>query len=144
FVTMQRINRFARYWEMVANSGRFARGLKLLLEPGSAFGHFLDFSDWLWQTTGKTHEFALEKLVDLLCAHLTQVRGLAGGEVRSALLADYLASGARGKPGCLAELLGAARVAPLPAGKQGALRQGRHVGQQLGHLEEIRKAASAA
>jgi hypothetical protein len=26
FVTMQRINRFARYWEMVANSGRFAQG----------------------------------------------------------------------------------------------------------------------
>lgn len=142
FAAMQRINRFARYWEMVANSGRFARGLKLLLEPGSAFGHFLNFSDWLWQTTGKTHEFALEKLVDLLCEHLVDVRGLAGGEVREALLADYLASGARGKPNCLAELLGAARTAPLQglAGKQGAARQGRHVGQR----EEIQKAAAAA
>jgi radical SAM superfamily enzyme YgiQ (UPF0313 family) len=146
FAAMQRIKRFARYWEMVANSGRFARGLKLLLEPGSAFGNFLNFSDWLWQTTGKTHEFALEKLVDLLCEHLTEVRGLDGGEVRSALLADYLASGARGKPQSIAELLGAARAAavPVPAGKQGALRQGRHVGQQSGHLEEIRKAAAAA
>jgi radical SAM superfamily enzyme YgiQ (UPF0313 family) len=146
FADMQRINRFARYWEMVANSGRFARGLKLLLEPGSAFGNFLNFSDWLWQTTGKTHEFALEKLVDLLCEHLIDVRGLVGGEVRDALLADYLASGARGKPTCLAELLGAARVAPLQAlaGKQGTARQGRHVGQQLGRLEEIRKAAAAA
>ena len=48
FVTMQRIKRFARYWEMLANSGRFAASLKLLLEPGSAFGNFLDFSDWLW------------------------------------------------------------------------------------------------
>jgi radical SAM superfamily enzyme YgiQ (UPF0313 family) len=146
FAAMQRINRFARYWEMVANSGRFARGLKLLLEPGSAFGNFLNFSDWLWQTTGKTHEFALEKLVDLLCEHLTEVRGLDGGEVRNALLADYLASGARGKPQSIAELLGAARAAPLQAlaGKQGASRQGRHVGQQLGHREEIQKAAAAA
>jgi radical SAM superfamily enzyme YgiQ (UPF0313 family) len=146
FVTMQRINRFARYWEMVANSGRFARGLKLLLEPGSAFAHFLSFSDWLWQTTGKTHEFALEKLVDLLCAHLTDVRGLAESEARNALLADYLASGARGRPQSLAALLGGARagsVQPL-AGRQGAARQGRHAGQQAAHRDEIQKAAAAA
>src|SRR5690606_13672600 len=41
FSAMQRIKRFARYWEMVANSGRFSQGLALLLAPGSAFGHFL-------------------------------------------------------------------------------------------------------
>jgi radical SAM superfamily enzyme YgiQ (UPF0313 family) len=146
FVTMQRINRFARYWEMVANSGRFARGLRLLLAPGSAFGHFLGFSDWLWQTTGKTHEFALEKLVDLLFAHLTEVRGLAASEVRNALLADYLASGARGRPQSLAELLGSARAGPVQplAGRQGAARQGRHAGQQAAHRDEIQKAAAAA
>jgi len=145
FVTMQRINRFARYWEMVANSGRFAQGLELLLAPGSAFGHFLRFSDWLWLTTGKTHEFALEKLVDLLFEHLTEVRGLAVDGVRSALLADYLASGARGRPLCLAGALGAMRMAaPVRSGRQGAERQGRHLGQQAGHKEEIQKAAAAA
>ncbi|SFU99276.1 Radical SAM superfamily enzyme YgiQ, UPF0313 family [Polaromonas sp. YR568] len=145
FVTMQRINRFARYWEMVANSGRFAQGLKLLLAPGSAFGNFLQFSDWLWLTTGKTHEFALEKLVDLLCEHLTAVRGLADRDVRDALLADYVASGARGRPHCLAELLGEIRLAaPVRAGKHGADRQGRHVSQQMGHREAIQKAAAAA
>jgi len=144
FTTMQRIQRFARYWEMVANSGRFARGLKQLLAPGSAFNHFLDFSDWLWKTTGKTHEFALEKLVDLLHAHLTAVRGLNDGEVRSALLADYRASGARGRPLCLADLLSAERAA-LPAGaaKPRAERQSRHVSQQT-HRDAIQKAAAAA
>ncbi|MES2361804.1 MAG: radical SAM protein [Pseudomonadota bacterium] len=144
FATMQRINRFARYWEMVANSGRFALGLKLLLEPGSAFNHFLAFSDWLWQTTAKTHEFALEKLVDLLHEHLTAVRGLASQDVRSALLADYVASGARARPKCLAELLDASRTAlPMASAKHRAERQGRHVNQQA-HREEIQKAAAAA
>ncbi|MES2942556.1 MAG: DUF4080 domain-containing protein [Pseudomonadota bacterium] len=144
FITMQRIKRFARYWEMVANSGRFAAGLKLLLEPGSAFDHFLTFSDWLWLTTGKTHEFALEKLHDLLFEHLTAVRGLSGDEVRAALVADYRASGARGRPACLAELLGAERLAlPSVAGKAGVQRQARHVAQGL-HVGEIRKAAAAA
>ena len=144
FATMQRIKRFSRYWEMVANSGRFALGLKLLLAPGSAFNHFLAFSDWLWQTTGKTHEFALEKLVDLLFEHLTTVRLLDGDEVRAALLADYSASGARARPKCLAELLDTGRAAlPLAASKHRAERQGRHVSQQA-HQGEIRKAAAAA
>ncbi|HQS32549.1 MAG: B12-binding domain-containing radical SAM protein [Polaromonas sp. 39-63-203] len=150
FAAMQRIKRFARYWELVANSGRFAASLKLLLAPGSAFHHFLAFSDWLWQSTGKTHEFALEKLVDLLHAHLTAVRGLPAPAVRSALLADYLASGARARPACLADLLTTARN-PEPAGaaRPRAERQGRHVNQLAqpdasAHRDAIHKAAAAA
>jgi len=139
FATMQRINRFARYWEMLANSGRFSAALQLLLQPGSAFHHFLNFSDWLWQTTGKTHAFALEKLVDVVFEHLTGVRGLNEGEVAQALLADYRASGARGRPQCLAERA----AAPAASGKLRAERQGRHVSQSL-HREAIQKAAAAA
>jgi hypothetical protein len=142
FATMQRIQRFARYWEMLANSGRFALSLALLLAPGSAFHHFLNFSDWLWQSTGKTHEFALEKLVDLLHAHLTEQRGLPADAVRAALLADYRASGARGRPQSLAALLGA--QAHPQAGAQDnrrAERQLRHLSQ---HRDEIQKAAAAA
>ena len=148
FTTMQRVKRFARYWEMVANSGRFASALSLLLSPGSAFHHFLNFSDWLWKTTGKTHEFALEKLVDLLHEHLTTERGLNASEAGLVLLADYRASGARGKPHCLSELLGTQKTAlPLPHGKQVSAnlseRQARHVSQQASR-EEIHKAAAAA
>ncbi|NML87014.1 DUF4080 domain-containing protein, partial [Polaromonas sp.] len=144
FATMQRIQRFARYWEMIANSGRFALALKLLLGPGSAFNHFLCFSDWLWQTTGKTHEFALEKLVDFLFEHLTSVHALNPEVARQALLADYQASGARARPKCLADLLDALRTAlPLAASKHRAERQSRHVSQQA-HRDEIQKAAAAA
>ena len=144
FATMQRIKRFARYWEMVANSGRFSRSLDLLLAPGSAFQNFLGFSDWLWQSTGKTHEFALEKLLDLLFEHLTQVRGLDAACVADALLADYQASGARGRPQSLAALLGRPQKASMAvAGKHGASRQTRHLGQQALRLE-MQKAAAAA
>ena len=154
FATLQRIQRFARYWDMLANSGRFAQAIKLLLAPGSAFSHFLDFSDWLWQTTGKTHEFALEKLVDLLHQHLTAVRNQEGEAVRAALLLDYRASGARGRPHCLSELLGTERLAlPALGAKPRAERQGRHVQQQnqhqqhqqqQAHRSDIQKAAAAA
>ena len=148
FVAMQRIQRFARYWEMLANSGRFSAALGLLLGAGSAFWRFLAFSDWLWQTTGKTHEFAPEKLVDVLFEHLTTVRALAADTVRAALLLDYRASGARGRPHCLAELLGAERQsASAGASQRGAQRQSRHASQQSqqqNHRDAVQKAAAAA
>jgi Protein of unknown function (DUF4080) len=144
FATLQRVNRFARYWDMVANSGRFSSALKLLLAPGSAFDNFMAFSDWLWQTTGKTHEFAYEKLVDLLHDHLMECRGLESAGLRSDLLADYLASGARGKPDCLADLLLQSRAVPAARLRdERQARQGRHVSQQV-HRDEIQKAAAAA
>jgi len=150
FVAMQRVKRFARYWEMVANSGRFSRALDVLLKdapavPGSAFGHFLAFSDWLWQRTGKTHEFALEKLVDLLFEHLTASRLLDPQRVSAALLADYRACGARGRPASLAALLaGQSQATSVPAAANRAERQDRHLSQQQALRVEIQKAAAAA
>lgn len=145
FATVQHMQRLARYWDLVANSGRFAQSLQLLLAGPSAFAAFMQWTVWLWQTTGKTHEFAHEKLVDLLFEHLTTVRGLNADVVRPALLADYLASGARAKPRCLAALLegtpqaahaGQALSAPR------AERQARHAQQTL--REQIQQAAAAA
>ena len=143
FVQMQRIKRFARYWDMVANSGRFSAAIKLLLQPGSAFNHFLNFSDWLWQTTSKTHEFAHEKLVDLMYAHLVSVRGLNFETVQTALLADYTASGARSRPHCLAQLLNAQQAATLKTpktldkhlDKHLAQRQARHQSSKVDALK---------
>jgi hypothetical protein len=154
FATLQRIQRFARYWDMIANSGRFLRARSLLLDgvegsPVSAFSAFLNFSDWLWQSTRKTHEFALEKLVDLLFEHLTGPRGMAEDTVRQALLADYQASGARAKPKCLAELLQTAGPTLTTAAQARAQRQSRHVSQNVaGQADrlrsEIQQAAAAA
>jgi radical SAM superfamily enzyme YgiQ (UPF0313 family) len=145
FQAMQRIKRFARYWELIANSGRLKATLQLLLAPGSAFGHFLAFSDWLWQTTGKTHEFAFENLVDFLHAHLTGPRQLPFEAVQAALLLDYSGSGARGRPKCLAARLDAGRSPPEKSNGPSRLaeRQARHLRQPT-HAEAIRLAAAAA
>jgi radical SAM superfamily enzyme YgiQ (UPF0313 family) len=77
FVQMQRMSRFARYWDLVANSGRFASTLPLLLgtesacSTNSAFDRFMAFADWLYATTGKTHQFALDKLFEFVQRYLT-------------------------------------------------------------------------
>ena len=48
FTTMQRMRRFARYWDLIGNSGNFVTSRKLIWNDASPFERFLDFSDWLY------------------------------------------------------------------------------------------------
>jgi len=130
--TLQRFGRLARYWELLANSGRFAQTLPLLLHSspvdGSAvaspFWCFLAFSDWLWQRQGSTYRLTPEALVDALFDYLSQ--HLEQATVRQTLLADYLASGARANPKALQGLLPRRTASPAKAGRTLASRQDRH------------------
>jgi hypothetical protein len=61
FADMQRMARFARYWDMVANSGRFKHTLALMLGD-SPFARFMHFSDWLHTRISVTHGIALDRL----------------------------------------------------------------------------------
>jgi hypothetical protein len=132
--TVQRVSRFARYWDVIANSGRFRETLPLLLHEhipdgagggaraeldgaGSQFQAFLRFSDWLWQRTGKTSGLSPEVLVDLLFDYLCSRCALPRRNVNPALLNDYLGSGARGSPLALSGLL-PKRNPPLKKGPQ--------------------------
>lgn len=65
FQTMQRLVRFARYWDLVANSGRFAAMIPALLGD-APFRRFLAFSDWLYANTDATHRIAPDRLGRLL------------------------------------------------------------------------------
>jgi hypothetical protein len=125
--TVQRLTRTARYWDLVANSGRFKDTLPVLLQGESAFGALLAWSDWLWQTTARTQGLTPEDLVDALFDYLCTQRGLPQQQVRQWLLGDYVASGARASPQCLRAVL-PRPAAPAPDLKSRplALRQGRH------------------
>jgi radical SAM superfamily enzyme YgiQ (UPF0313 family) len=123
--TMQRFGRFARYWDLLANSGRFAQTLALLLhqmpEP-SPFWRFLAWSDWLWAQSGATHKLTPEVLVDALLDYLRT--SLSSDIIRQALLADYIGSGARASPKALQGLL--PKQAPAKTRRSLAARQQNH------------------
>ena len=123
FPDMQRIARFARYWESVGNSGRFTRARALLLgqEP---FANFMRFSDWTYARSGKTHEIALERLFGLIHDFLIAERGVDPSAAVQALQDDYEASGARGR---LPFIEARARASASAAVSRGRLRQMRHV-----------------
>jgi len=97
FADMQRIARFARYWDRVGNAGRFRRTLPLVLGD-SPFLNFMRFSDWLYETARKTHEIALERLFEAVFRYLVEQGGVGREAAFDAVLADYQASGARGRP----------------------------------------------
>ncbi|MCP5424770.1 MAG: DUF4080 domain-containing protein [Gammaproteobacteria bacterium] len=124
FADMQRLNRFARYWDLLGNAGRFQRGKTLLLgdEP---FARFMAFSDWLYATAGQTHQFALERLFDWVYQGLTGPLAVAAAVAEDALSQDYRASGARGCPHFMRPDTPSAPQRK-PAG-HGASRQARHV-----------------
>ena len=64
FADMQRLVRFARYWDLVANSGRFANTLPLLLAD-DPFQNFMAWSDWLYAETQTTHGIAPGSLIQI-------------------------------------------------------------------------------
>ncbi len=94
FPTMQRLVRFARYWDLVANSGRFGHTLPVLLGD-DAFGRFMAFADWLYANTDATHRIALERLVAMVCKYL-QTQGMDKDAAEALLASDY--AGAKPKP----------------------------------------------
>ncbi len=65
FTTMQRISRFARYWDMIGNSGRFKYSLPHILSD-KPFDDFMAITEWIFNKTGQIHKISLKKLFELI------------------------------------------------------------------------------
>jgi hypothetical protein len=122
---MQRMRRFARYWDIVANSGNFTAALALLWHGGaSPFVQLLRFSDWLHATLRRTHQIAPQSVAQGLFDFLTGENGADRATVAAALEADW-----RRTPGREALTLRGMPAAPAPlkpAAIRTARRQARH------------------
>lgn len=91
FHEMQQLVRFARYWDLVANSGRFANTLPLILRASmsdSPFANFMQLSNWLYATTDATNRIALERLAVLVAQWLVTI-GMDQEQVTAVLRSDY-------------------------------------------------------
>jgi radical SAM superfamily enzyme YgiQ (UPF0313 family) len=97
FATMQRVNRFARFWDMVGNSGRFANSLPLILAD-HPFDRFLLLSDSLYSLAGSTWKIALKRLFELIYTVLTNEFTLSDEQVKQVLAIDYERAKIKGIP----------------------------------------------
>jgi len=96
FVTLQRVNRSARFWDMIGNSGRFRNLLPLILAE-QPFTNLLELSDHLYRLAGSSWKISLRRLFGLLYDVLTEHMKRDPGQVRALLEADFESSGEKGR-----------------------------------------------
>ncbi|MFQ5731329.1 MAG: DUF4080 domain-containing protein [Planctomycetaceae bacterium] len=129
FAEMSRLRRFARYWDLVANSGNFVESLPQLWGDGSPFAGFAKFCDWLYETERSTHGIPLVQLAERLFDFLTRVRNCDEESVAQTIWRDYRRGGRHDRPRFL-------RRFDLPSGvrktnRAGPARQARHGGLRV-------------
>lgn len=95
FGLMQKIARLARYWNLIANSGRFNQSLPMLM-GAKPFDNFYLVSEHIFNRCGQTHKIALRKLFDYLYFAMTDALELDQKTVLTALEVDFSASGQKG------------------------------------------------
>ena len=94
------MNRFARYWDLVGNSGRFKVSLSLLLLQES-YERFAQFVDALYLKTGQTHKISLLRLYDLVFDIGVETLNICPDALKKAIKEDYSVSGLKSIPKCL-------------------------------------------
>lgn len=132
FSEMQRLRRFAKYWDLVGNSGNFLETTPLLWGAGAfvgrPFASFLAWSDWLFARIRRTDSIALLRLMELLFEFLTHEAGVDASTAARVLCRDYQRAGRRETPGFLLAHLEMPGCAPVAISKaRGPKRQARHV-----------------
>lgn len=129
FSAMQRLRRFARYWDLVGNSGNFSKAAALLCQAGpSAFTAFMKWSDWLYGRIGRQHSIALDRLGHLIFQYLTLECGLPCPSTAEIIWQDWQRAGRRERPAFLAEYIPNTEPAPPRLKSEAPKRQARHLG----------------
>lgn len=127
FIQLQKLNRLARFWNLIANSGRFSHALPLILRE-QPFENMWILSEWLFERIKQTHQIGLDRLIRLVFEWLKE-QGLPEDTVLSAVRADFMATGIQGWP----HFLGSApehwrpKIKAQNKGKIGVGRQERHL-----------------
>lgn len=130
FATMQRLRRFAKYWDIVGNSGNFVDTTPLIWSnAASPFESFLRWSDWLFARLNRTDTIALARVMELLLDYLINELKLDARDAAEALWRDYQRAGRKDKPGFLAaHIPDAPKRSAAERQAAGLKRQSRHVG----------------
>ncbi len=131
FATLQRMRRFARYWDLVGNRGHFVATTPLLWSRNaSPFHAFLRWSEWLHARVGRTDSIALLRLMNLLFVYLTVELKLEAKSVAVVMLRDYRRGGHFDTPGFLRDATAPGAVPARKRQRSGApaaKRQVRHL-----------------
>lgn len=103
FKELQIMGRFARYWDLVANSGNFVESRPLLLSTKETpFEAFYQFSEWLFSQVGRRASINLKTLAELVFNYMVDVVGRDRNLVGRVVARDYMRGGRSDLPRVLA------------------------------------------
>ncbi len=90
FKDIQKMKRFARFWDLTYNSGNFKHSILLLWQDESVYESFFAFSEWIYTQTDSTWKISLERLSKLLFEYLTDVLKREASTVAECMIEDLL------------------------------------------------------
>ena len=100
---MQKMKRFARFWDMVYNSGNFKKCATLLWSEGKVYEGFYAFSEWLYAQTKSTWQISLDRLAELIFRYLCEVMRYEKEHIKTILIEDIMTVRGRKMPSFLRE-----------------------------------------
>ena len=128
FETLHRLRRFARYWDLIGNSGNFPATLRRLIDDQtSAFDRLMQLSDWLYEREQRRHGISLIRLFERLFEFLTLEHQHPDQIVAETLWSDYTRGGRRDRPAFLKRFELGAPPPRHSAAQTAPARQGRHL-----------------
>lgn len=86
FVQIQKMKRFARFWDIFYNSGNFKTTVNLLWDEGKVFDGFYSFSEWIYAQTLSTWKISLDRQIVLIYDYLLTRHDVQ--KVEAALMED--------------------------------------------------------
>ena len=103
FELMQDMKRFARFWDIVYNSGNFQKSCELLFKDGKVFENFFDFSKWLYKRSESTYKISLDRIAEFLFEYMS--KSYDEDLVAKMILQDVMAVEGRKVPPFLKKLI---------------------------------------
>jgi radical SAM superfamily enzyme YgiQ (UPF0313 family) len=139
FTTIQKLVRYAKFWDLIGNSGNFGKTLDYLKSlaakraDGSFFGLFLEFTEFLSRRHPQGNGIALLNLLESIWLYLTGELGVEADFARGLLIQDYTGTIKRDIPSFL-KTPSLAPPAILKAGARDKSQTTHTPARQLRHL----------
>lgn len=103
FSKMQEMKRFARFWDIIYNSGNFQKTTTLLFEDGKVYENFYDLTNWLYKRSESTYKISLDRMAEFLYEYMSKKHDKE--QVANMILQDVMGVGGRKIPPFLKKLV---------------------------------------
>ena len=103
FLSLQKMKRFSRFWDLAYNSGNFRSSVEYIWGDGSVYEGFFAFSEWIYAQTKSTWQISLNRFSELVFDYLTTKLNYDKTLIADSIVADMIKVRGRKIPGFLRE-----------------------------------------